>query len=133
MTKRLADILAHIELAPGEPTLDDVTAEAKREVESALAAKDSPKEDINLLYFDNQVVSAKCKNEILRLPLDPDDAVYGKHFPAILKAKVTLSQGTENNVVRADEAVMRARVAEEVVVDIFALLDREREKFKLLA
>lgn len=126
---RIADQLAHIELAPDEPTLDAIDEEIKRDIETALGADDSQEEETyNSLTDKLKMLSLREKIKILEEPY-PDD-LDSKWALGLLRSKTVLVQGTENNVVRADESVMRKQQVDALLPVLLESLKKEQEKLK---
>lgn len=123
---RLVDDLAQIELPPDEPTLEAVEEEFGREITAILNSPDDEDENYNRLTDKLKYLSIKKKIEIIELPLDP----MSKSFPHVLRAQAMLVQGTENNVVRADESVMRRQEAASLLPLLLQQLKEEQEALK---
>ena len=129
---RTVDLLLGIELPPGEPTAEEVKAMFGAEIADVLQDAEDTDDGYNTLTSKVKMLSVEKKIQILELPLDPQSGTHGKMFVHILRAQVALCQGTENNVVRADEGNFRAKVADILLPELLQRVLAERQRLSEL-
>ena len=129
---RIVDDLLSLETPPGEPTVEEVQALFGREIAEVLEATEDTDDGYNKLAPKIQRLSAETKIKILETFLDEEHPRHVKFHVHYLRAAVALAQGTENNVVRADEATFKARVADVLLPELLAKLQAERARIAAL-
>lgn len=76
-------------------------------------------------FSRNTSLALDVQTEIMKLPLDPDDPMYGAH----LRAKAAVSSNQISSQIKTDEAAMKAQRKESCLHEIKAAMEEYRRKY----
>jgi len=118
-----------MEVPPSAPTLAALEAQFSADIAAAIGeAPPDPENNYEDLTSKLTLLSVKKKIELLEL--DPSDGENWQERLGIRRIQATLVQGTENNVVRADENVMKRKAVESLLPALLENLKLEKAKLE---